>query len=173
MPDTLRFRPREGWLSVGLLAVMVWAVVHSIEEAGWVEHLDSLVPLALCSLLVGLVAAKSHLRRWVAHLASALLGLELIVLVYANRMSRSEETRLNSSHVAISYAVFCLKKKKAAGSQGGRRTTRRSPPSSPAPVSASVPGRLRPRRNRALDRHPHGVAPLDTGAVVVAVTLEA
>ena len=87
MPDTLRFRPREGWLSVGLLAVMVWAVVHSIEEAGWVEHLDTLVPLALCSLLVGLVAAKSDLRRWVAHLASALLGLELIVLVYANRMS--------------------------------------------------------------------------------------
>src|SRR5690625_6525001 len=28
-----------------------------------------------------------------------------------NRL-RSEETRLNSSHVAISYAVFCLKKKK-------------------------------------------------------------
>src|SRR6266704_4332993 len=25
---------------------------------------------------------------------------------------RSEETRLNSSHVSISYAVFCLKKKK-------------------------------------------------------------
>src|SRR5690554_7658662 len=25
---------------------------------------------------------------------------------------RSEETRLNSSHVRISYAVFCLKKKK-------------------------------------------------------------
>src|SRR5690625_6675768 len=28
------------------------------------------------------------------------------------RDGRSEETRLNSSHVAISYAVFCLKKKK-------------------------------------------------------------
>src|SRR5690242_21184484 len=26
--------------------------------------------------------------------------------------SRSEETRLNSSHMSISYAVFCLKKKK-------------------------------------------------------------
>src|SRR5690606_41513392 len=26
--------------------------------------------------------------------------------------ARSEETRLNSSHVKISYAVFCLKKKK-------------------------------------------------------------
>src|SRR5437870_10443074 len=28
--------------------------------------------------------------------------------------SRSEEQRLNSSHVATSYAVFCLKKKKIA-----------------------------------------------------------
>src|SRR5690606_41024195 len=27
-------------------------------------------------------------------------------------LTRSEETRLNSSHVKISYAVFCLKKKK-------------------------------------------------------------
>src|SRR5207249_8192698 len=27
-------------------------------------------------------------------------------------VNRSEETRLNSSHVSISYAVFCLKKKK-------------------------------------------------------------
>src|SRR5690625_6385212 len=27
---------------------------------------------------------------------------------------RSEEQRLNSSHVAISYAVFCLKKKKTS-----------------------------------------------------------
>src|SRR5437870_7509613 len=27
------------------------------------------------------------------------------------KTARSEETRLNSSHVAISYAVFCLKKK--------------------------------------------------------------
>src|SRR5438477_4572411 len=28
------------------------------------------------------------------------------------RCSRSESTRLNSSHMSISYAVFCLKKKK-------------------------------------------------------------
>src|SRR5438445_3229786 len=30
----------------------------------------------------------------------------------AHPVSRSEETRLNSSHANISYAVFCLKKKK-------------------------------------------------------------
>src|SRR5690606_40767780 len=39
-------------------------------------------------------------------------GVE-IVTNYANRDSRDRKsTRLNSSHVKISYAVFCLKKKK-------------------------------------------------------------
>src|SRR5690625_6683228 len=37
---------------------------------------------------------------------------------YKNRDRKS--TRLNSSHVAISYAVFCLQKKKHAGSVGDR-----------------------------------------------------
>src|SRR5438045_5865706 len=40
-----------------------------------------------------------------------------------------KSTRLNSSHLGISYAVFCLKKKKAKNSIkhiAGRRTTRRS-----------------------------------------------
>src|SRR5690242_20797390 len=32
--------------------------------------------------------------------------------VPVGRARRSEETRLNSSHMSISYAVFCLKKKK-------------------------------------------------------------
>jgi transglutaminase-like putative cysteine protease len=82
-----RFGPREGWLTVALLGVMVWAVVHSIQEAGWVEHLDPLVPLAWLALLVGLAAAKSGLRPWVAHAAGAVVGVEMIVLVYANRMS--------------------------------------------------------------------------------------
>src|SRR5439155_21623174 len=42
--------------------------------------------------------------------ASILLGYELAVEILQRRDRKS--TRLNSSHVAISYAVFCLKKKK-------------------------------------------------------------
>src|SRR3989442_11341518 len=37
------------------------------------------------------------------------LVIFLAILVFVNR---SKSTRLNSSHVRISYAVFCLKKKK-------------------------------------------------------------
>src|SRR5690625_7021661 len=56
------------------------------------------------------------------HLSHTMLN-ELMVLMqpgflqhYANKMLTASEdrkcTRLNSSHVAISYAVFCLKKKR-------------------------------------------------------------
>src|SRR5438132_10289480 len=36
----------------------------------------------------------------------------VVVLSHGGGGVRSEETRLNSSHTVISYAVFCLKKKK-------------------------------------------------------------
>src|SRR5256885_3791984 len=39
-------------------------------------------------------------------------GFHTAFLVGVHTGARSEETRLNSSHLVISYAVFCLKKKK-------------------------------------------------------------
>ncbi|MBA2446465.1 MAG: transglutaminase domain-containing protein [Chloroflexi bacterium] len=104
MLSASRRRPTEGWLTVGLLASMVWAVAHAIEEGAWSDHLDVLVPLALGGLGVGLVAAKSGLRPWAAHLASLLLLLESIVLIHANRMSPGRwEGRLAelSEHVSV------------------------------------------------------------------------
>src|SRR5690625_6802034 len=48
-------------------------------------------------------AGKSTLVRLVNYLEKPTDGTVVV--------NRSESTRLNSSHVAISYAVFCLKKK--------------------------------------------------------------
>src|SRR5439155_24716314 len=51
-----------------------------------------------------------------AHIRSELANaIEAVLFVAEKPVGRSEDrksTRLNSSHVAISYAVFCLKKKK-------------------------------------------------------------
>src|SRR5690625_5722784 len=49
-------------------------------------------------------------------------GPHLHFVVQVNR-SRSEEHSLNSSHVAISYAVFCLKKKKQTDTIRGKHVT--------------------------------------------------
>src|SRR5256885_8945206 len=39
-------------------------------------------------------------------------GLGIIVIAHHRRAEDRKSTRLNSSHLVISYAVFCLKKKK-------------------------------------------------------------
>src|SRR5437868_11713257 len=45
------------------------------------------------------------------------------IYLLPNLLTRSESTRLNSSHVSISYAVFCLKKKKKQTTQDTTRST--------------------------------------------------
>src|SRR5437773_4810071 len=48
----------------------------------------------------------------VAHQGGAELGLEAVEFVVDRRQGKDRKsTRLNSSHITISYAVFCLKKK--------------------------------------------------------------
>src|SRR3989442_10808739 len=51
-------------------------------------------------------------RRSGARSASALRGLRHARQLARARAGERKSTRLNSSHVRISYAVFCLKKKK-------------------------------------------------------------
>src|SRR5207249_5789242 len=55
--------------------------------------------------------------------AALYLGLAPFIFRYSRVIWLDRKsTRLNSSHVSISYAVFCLKKQKARG--GARRTER-------------------------------------------------
>src|SRR5690625_6694297 len=55
-------------------------------------------------LIMGMMTKMTHER--------ALMPLWVIVLMLGKAIVDRKSTRLNSSHVAISYAVFCLKKKK-------------------------------------------------------------
>src|SRR5947199_5866128 len=71
-------------------------------------------------------------RSWL-HLAFVYTGMPL----YRSRLTRHDapasvrqdrkSTRLNSSHLGISYAVFCLKKKKTEGLQTSIPFTERIP----------------------------------------------
>src|SRR5256885_12091794 len=54
-----------------------------------------------------------------------------------------KSTRLNSSHLVISYAVFCLKKKKQLNRPGYRRHTQLMRPSRVPPIPHSYPSYIR------------------------------
>src|SRR5437667_8518612 len=89
--------------------------------------------LALIALLIGLVGGLLILNeavrgfRGVSDLAAILSALVPLVLGIAIPRTRGtsadkidrKSTRLNSSHITISYAVFCLKKKKNVHSDDG------------------------------------------------------
>ena len=96
MSSAGRYGPREGWLSVGLLAMVLWCVVHSVYEAEWADDLDLLVPLTWMMMGIGIVAAKSGLRPWAAHALAVVIGVESIVERFGNRMTaQTWEGKLN------------------------------------------------------------------------------
>src|SRR5204863_228346 len=74
-----------------------------------------------------------------------------IIVTGTRAQGDRKSTRLNSSHVEISYAVFCLKKKRIAGARGSRPTRHRWPPhtccSRRAPVGPTRLVATTPRRS--------------------------
>src|SRR2546426_8984324 len=63
--------------------------------------------LALAGAAVGCVFAYAGLAALVGLIPDGLIPREAVI-----RLKDRKSTRLNSSHLVISYAVFCLKKKK-------------------------------------------------------------
>src|SRR5690625_6801159 len=66
-----------------------------------------------CSILCLLDIGGIALFHLLHHLNRLLLVQSIGQVTVGNASQDRKSTRLNSSHVAISYAVFCLKKKKA------------------------------------------------------------
>src|SRR5690625_5241401 len=66
------------------------------------------------------VAVKVHKQSWITKgekvlysvVGAVLIAGGFFIVSYSSSTEDRKSTRLNSSHVAISYAVFCLKKKK-------------------------------------------------------------
>lgn len=71
------FRMQEGWLTVGLLALLLFSVTLSIQQAQWSDGLSILTPITIIGLVTGIVMAKV---RGVPRFLLDLLGLEIGVI---------------------------------------------------------------------------------------------
>src|SRR3989442_6163868 len=65
-----------------------------------------------CVLIVQFPPMSENMRCLVFYPCDSLLRMMVSSFIHVPKKDR-KSTRLNSSHVRISYAVFCLKKKKA------------------------------------------------------------
>jgi hypothetical protein len=63
VPDWLRpyLRPREGWLSLGLLLVMLLSLGWSVQRADWIPDTDYLIPVAFYAILLGALLGLTRL----------------------------------------------------------------------------------------------------------------
>jgi transglutaminase-like putative cysteine protease len=72
-------RPREGWLSLTLLVVMLLSLAWAVQAAGWLEQSEYLVPIALLGAIAGALLAIAPLSVAVTLPIAALLGALVLV----------------------------------------------------------------------------------------------
>jgi transglutaminase-like putative cysteine protease len=81
VPEWIRpyLRPREGWLALGLLFVMLLSLAWSIQEAAWIDHLEFIVPVAFYAVILGALFALSRLSVAIVIPISAVLGTGIVL----------------------------------------------------------------------------------------------
>src|SRR5690242_17554795 len=82
---TKYFRLREGWLMVGLVALMLFSVIWSIQRAGWSDGLFILTPITLAGMATALVLSKIRgVQRLLLHLTGTMAGAVIVLWETAN-----------------------------------------------------------------------------------------
>src|SRR5690625_5504546 len=96
--------------ATSLLPIVLFPLTNSLELSETTSAYGSgTIFLFMGGFMIALAMEKWNLHRRIALTIISVVGTNtnMIILGFIDRKS----TRLNSSHVAISYAVFCLKKK--------------------------------------------------------------
>jgi transglutaminase-like putative cysteine protease len=81
VPDWLKryAQPREGWLALALLVVMLLSVGWSVQRTGWIDQTEYLVPIALYAVALGALLGLTRLSVAIVVPISALAGTVLLL----------------------------------------------------------------------------------------------
>jgi transglutaminase-like putative cysteine protease len=89
MPRFLRLQ--EGWLTVGLLALLLFSVTLSIQQAQWSDGLSILTPITIIGLASGIILAKiRRVPRILLDLIGLHIGVISVLVAVASVMTNSE-----------------------------------------------------------------------------------
>src|SRR5690606_11534989 len=94
------------------LATLFWGSFNAVKQTD-LKAILAFSTVSQLGLIMSLIGLGSAALSSAAGASSELYVLAMTAAVFQDRKS----TRLNSSHVKISYAVFCLKKKKTTRKQ--------------------------------------------------------
>lgn len=81
------FKLQEGWLTVGLLALLLCSVTLSIQQAQWSDGLSILTPITLVALATGIFLAKIRgVPRFLLDLVGLMVGVVTVLVAVASVM---------------------------------------------------------------------------------------
>jgi transglutaminase-like putative cysteine protease len=81
------FRLQEGWLTVGLLAMLLFSVTLSVQQAQWSDGLSILTPITIIGLTTGIVLAKIRgVPRFLLDMVGLLIGINTILIMVTSVM---------------------------------------------------------------------------------------
>src|SRR5687767_2431084 len=81
------FSLQEGWLTVALLALLLFSVTLSIQQAQWSDGLSILTPVTIVALATGILLAKvPSVPRFLLDLVGLGIGIITVLLAVASVM---------------------------------------------------------------------------------------
>jgi transglutaminase-like putative cysteine protease len=85
--------PSEGWITVGLVAVLCVTMAAAIDDVAPIlardDFTDLLVPMALLGMFAGLLGAKAGWGRWVTYLVGAMFAALIVPLATGDILVRN------------------------------------------------------------------------------------
>src|SRR5438067_5906328 len=117
IPDWLNYLVAGGTASITFVSIYTRFLAENREEDAQ-KTFSVIITVMTAMLGIGIVLAEIFTPQISRHLFSGFTVGQLDLCVHLTRILLPAQildrksTRLNSSHVSISYAVFCLKKKK-------------------------------------------------------------
>lgn len=81
------FRLEEGWLTVGLLALLLFSVTLSVQQAQWSDGLSILTPVTIVGLATGIILAKvRRVPRFLLDLVGLGVGIVTVLVAVSSVM---------------------------------------------------------------------------------------
>ena len=111
--------PSEGWLTVGLVAVLCVTMAAAIDDVAPIlardDFTDLLVPMAILGMLAGLIGAKVGWGRWLTYLVGAVFAALIVPLAVGDLLVRNAPVPVeNAGTLAAAYHETATSLVKAA-----------------------------------------------------------
>ncbi|MBU0493138.1 MAG: hypothetical protein KKA73_05495 [Chloroflexi bacterium] len=101
----MKLQIKAGWLSLVCLCTMLISVVWSIQAANWTPGLDSLTPVVLAAVAMGVLLSHLRFSRWFAQVLGLWAAFEVLTLQMAAVVTPGPDYELRTRLLTVGWRL--------------------------------------------------------------------